>query len=308
MNSREARYLLAIAEFKTLSKAAQNLYVSQPALTKFLKNEEQQVGAPLFSHYQNEYYPTYIGEKYLFYAKKVLELEAQWEAERSDLIGLKKGRLNLAVPIVRSRLLIPESIIRFHRDYPQVKVHVFEEAVAVERLLLQRSDIDLAIYNISSDVRDLDYEYIGISELVLVVPSGISKKLTPLTDRRFRYPWVDMRQLTGYPFILLDANQTNGRLIENLLADNNMLNQVWMRTRNSDVALDMARKQGGCTLVSEDYVRHLQESDDMSIYSVGPSPMQTKLIAAYRPGQYLPLYIKDYIEILKTMHRELCEM
>ena len=46
----------------------------------------------------------------------------------------------------------------------------------------------------------------------------------------------------------------------------------------------------------------------MSIYSVGPSPMQTKLIAAYRPGQYLPLYIKDYIKILKTMHRELCEM
>lgn len=179
MNSKEARYLLAIAEFKTLSKAAQNLYVSQPALTKFLKSEEQQVGAPLFSHYQNEYYPTYIGEKYLFYAKKVLELEAQWEAERSDLIGLKKGRLNLAVPIVRSRLLIPESIIRFHRDYPQVKVHVFEEAVAVERLLLQRSDIDLAIYNISSDVRDLDYEYIGISELVLVVPSGISKNSLP---------------------------------------------------------------------------------------------------------------------------------
>lgn len=302
MFDRKASYLLAIAENKTLSKAAQSLYVSQPSLTKFLKNEEQSIGATLFNRLEGEYVPTYIGERYLEYAKRIVEAEVAWEAECSDLIRMEKGRLNIAVPVVRSRLLIPDSLTQFHSKYPGVKVQTFEASVAVENLLNTRMDIDLAIYNVQDEPKELDYEIIGESEIVLAVPSVFTKKLRPVLRDDFKYPWLDLSQIKTLPLILLDSRQTSSQLIERMLKDNNMLEQVWMRTRSSDVALSMAENGCGCTFAAEEYAIDKEVGDKVKLYSTGDAPTCTKLIAAFRFGQYLPSYIKDYIEILRITH------
>ena len=65
MELKEARYILAIARHQSIGKAAESLYISQPSLSKYLKNLEERLGAPLFSRHENRYYPTYMGERYL---------------------------------------------------------------------------------------------------------------------------------------------------------------------------------------------------------------------------------------------------
>lgn len=70
MELKEARYILAIARHKSISKAAEALFISQPSLSKYLKNLEQQLGTRLFDRIGNGYFPTYVGERYLHYAEK----------------------------------------------------------------------------------------------------------------------------------------------------------------------------------------------------------------------------------------------
>ena len=60
MELKEARYILAIARHQSIGKAAESLYISQPSLSKYLKNLEERLGAPLFSRHENRYYPTYM--------------------------------------------------------------------------------------------------------------------------------------------------------------------------------------------------------------------------------------------------------
>ena len=62
MELKEARYILAIARHQSIGKAAESLYISQPSLSKYLKNLEERLGAPLFSRHENRYYPTYMGD------------------------------------------------------------------------------------------------------------------------------------------------------------------------------------------------------------------------------------------------------
>lgn len=73
MELKEARYILAIARHKSISKAAEALFISQPSLSKYLKNLEQQLGTRLFDRIGNGYFPTYVGERYLHYAEKIVE-------------------------------------------------------------------------------------------------------------------------------------------------------------------------------------------------------------------------------------------
>ena len=58
MELKEARYILAIARHQSIGKAAESLYISQPSLSKYLKNLEERLGAPLFSRHENRYSTT----------------------------------------------------------------------------------------------------------------------------------------------------------------------------------------------------------------------------------------------------------
>ena len=93
MELKEARYILAIAKHQSIGKAAESLYISQPSLSKYLKNLEERLGAPLFDRRENHYYPTYMGERYLYYAERIAAFGDQWSQEFDDIAHQEKGRL-----------------------------------------------------------------------------------------------------------------------------------------------------------------------------------------------------------------------
>ncbi len=106
MELKEARYILAIARHQSIGKAAESLYISQPSLSKYLKNLEERLGAPLFSRHENRYYPTYMGERYLHYAEQIVACGDEWMQEYDDIAHRQRGRLNIAVPIMMGSTLI----------------------------------------------------------------------------------------------------------------------------------------------------------------------------------------------------------
>ncbi|MCI6465582.1 MAG: LysR family transcriptional regulator [Faecalicatena sp.] len=302
MEVKEAKYILAIAKYKSINKAAKALYISQPSLSRYLQNLEFRMNTKLFSHIHNEYVPTYMGMRYLHYAKKMVELENEWNAEYRDIMNVKKGQLNIAIPIVRSNCLIPDSVAEFHQKYPNVDVNVYEAAHSVEQMLLEESNLDLAVYNVSTFPKHLEYQIIGRSEIVLVMHQDHPTITKAVKKKGYRHPWIDIRDLEGENFVLLYEQQTTGKVIQELFDTIGMNPNVWMRTRSSEVAISMAQKNAGITLAAEGYVEHMgPNSREVVCLSTGDQQIYTTMIAAYRPGQYLPGYVQDYIDIVKSV-------
>lgn len=108
MDVEKFHYILCIAKHQNLTKAAQELYISQPTLSKYLQKLEREFDGKLFSRSGNSYTPTYLGRRYMNYAKKMLALHQDWEKELSDLNALKEGELNIAFPLMRSSCMIPK--------------------------------------------------------------------------------------------------------------------------------------------------------------------------------------------------------
>ena len=301
MDVKGARYVLAVAKYKSINKAAKALYISQPSLSKYLQNLEYRLGVKLFSHISNEYIPTYEGERYLYYAKKIMEIGNDWNEELKDMKEMQKGELNIAIPTVRSAYLIPDTVSVFHQEFPKIKINVYEMASFVEKAFEREEKIDAAIYNVSTFPKDLDYQIIGRSEIVLVVPKDHPMIKEAVYKEGFHHLWIDLEQLKKESFILLDSDQTTGKVVDRLFDSYGISPDVWMRTRSSEVAIRMTLKKSGITFVAEGYVEHLGLGDQLVCLSVGEEQIYTTMIATYRRGQYISTYLQRYLDIVKEI-------
>lgn len=115
MDFKELSYILCIAKNQSITKAAKELYISQPALSKFLQKIESETGIKLFHHINNQFTPTYAGECYLEYANRIMTIKKNWDDELHKLLSLNNGQLTIAFPLFRSYCVIPDTLPVFKK-------------------------------------------------------------------------------------------------------------------------------------------------------------------------------------------------
>lgn len=107
MHIKEYSYIITIAEEGSLTKAAQKLFISQPALSLYIKGIENQLGFKLYNKLNNKLIFTYEGERFLNYAKEIIQLEDKFFSEIESIRQLKSGRVKLGIASSRSILIFP---------------------------------------------------------------------------------------------------------------------------------------------------------------------------------------------------------
>ena len=306
MELKEARYILAIARHKSISKAAEALFISQPSLSKYLKNLEQQLGTRLFDRIGNGYFPTYVGERYLHYAEKIVEYGLEWDTELDDIMHQNHGRLNIAIPIMLGNSIIGPTLPRFRKQYPHVTVNMMEAVNFVAEHTLTDHTVDLTFYNVHEFPRDLDYQIIGKEEIVLVLSASSPAAHKAVDKEGFRYPWLDLRLLKEEDFILLYPDQNTGGIALKLFSEYGMAPHVLMYTRNSEMSIRLAMEGVGAAFAPESYYHYIkrQESSSPAVrssacFSIGAEKIENTLIAAYQKNRYLPQYARAYLDMIK---------
>ena len=78
MTLNQILYFRKVARLENYHQAAEELYISQPTLTKHLQKLEREMGTKLFSRSGNSYTPTFAGRKYMEYARKILQIQQDW--------------------------------------------------------------------------------------------------------------------------------------------------------------------------------------------------------------------------------------
>lgn len=291
--------MLAIFRAGSITKAAAGLYITQPALSKYLKNVETRVGVPLFSRIGNALVPTHVGRRYLAYAEEIAAVENNWETERTDLLGESRGTLVVAMPTMRAASLIPEVLPRFAERYPEVRIDLLEESHSVEKHLLASRGVDLVVYNETSPHPAMERVALGQEELVLIAPPNHPAARSARAREGCRYPWLDLARLSAEPFVLNPADQSTGHVAQRLLDDAGIDPKVVLRTRNSDVSIRLAAKGTAFSFCPESYVAKIHPDLRPDRYSVGNPRTEIVLYALYQKGRYLPSYARHFLELAR---------
>ena len=122
MNTRHAQLVLAVVREGSFTAAAKSLFVTQPTLSKQIRQIEQQLGQPIFERSTTPVSLTPAGQIYVQSARRFLQIEAQMNESLAALSGRQTGLLRLGLPMQRADELLPQVLPEFQSAYPDVRL------------------------------------------------------------------------------------------------------------------------------------------------------------------------------------------
>ncbi len=188
--------LVAAVEDGSLRAAARRLGVSQPALTKMIRELEQELAAPLLLRSTTGVVPTAQGKVLCERAATALRELAGATEEIAQLGGHMVGELRIGAVPLAVMLLMPEALRTFSRDFPEVHLHIREELYIEQLMNLRRGDVDIALGPIPEHLPPGEFhtETLMPVSMIVVVRRGsafaAARSLEELRSARWVYTGV----------------------------------------------------------------------------------------------------------------------
>ena len=301
MNVKDFEYLIELSKAGSISKASKALYISQPALSKFLQKMESEAGTALFQHVGRQLVPTYAGEQCIQTASEILFLHNRLQSVLSDIARQQEGQIRLGIPLSRSNYFISKILPEFYKQYPKICIHIYEDATKILLKKLRVGELDLVFGNFSQLYEDLNYEIISKEEMVLAAPAcfGFSAYAQPQAD--YQFPCITPDIWKDYPFLMLSDDQMSRTFADEYLKKNNMKPNVILKIRNLGQVLLSVQHGLGLTICPSIPVLEPNAEEKIQYFSLlsddGPTIRETAVF--YRKDAYLSIATKILIYVIK---------
>ncbi|MBS6644071.1 MAG: LysR family transcriptional regulator [Clostridiaceae bacterium] len=169
MDVKYLNYIIAIAKKRNMTKAAEELYVSQSSLSQYLTKLEQEVGTPLFYRAKGELTLTPAGELYVKAAEQVIHIQKDLYKEISGLD--QKGHITVGVTSQFALSMLSAIIPQFKKQYPDVTIEISETNPPNLTKMLVEENIDLGIMAaVSKSPFDDQMEILRTEEVYFAIP------------------------------------------------------------------------------------------------------------------------------------------
>jgi DNA-binding transcriptional LysR family regulator len=193
MHSRLLRHFLGVVEKRNITAAAEALHISQPALTRSIRQLEKTIGVPLFERLPTGVALTKQGE---VLARRVKLMELEYRHALSEISALEQGvtgMLRIGAGPMWVSAILPGIVTAFHQQFPKVKVRLTEGAIDSIVPALLAGEIDLACVTLSFPSQpELVKEPLVNVRQALVARAGhpLAGKGTVKAEDLARFPWV----------------------------------------------------------------------------------------------------------------------
>ena len=164
--------LLAAVEEGSLRGAARRLGVSQPAVTKAVRELERSVGAPVLQRSTAGVFPTAQGQVLLEHGRRALRELEEAQSQIDQLGGRMIGELGVSAVPLAVMLLIPETMRTFGRDYPDIQLRVREELYVAQLTLLREGEVDVIVGPIPDQLPPGEFEVEELMPIQMAVVVG----------------------------------------------------------------------------------------------------------------------------------------
>lgn len=294
-------YFLKIVEYKSISKAAEHLFVSQPSLTKYLQRLESTVGARLFDRTRSPLTLTAAGESFYAYVLQVQEAEKTLTKQIYEIKNCGRDRIHIGMALWRANVLLPEFLPYFLEKYPLIEVNLTEGPANETEEAIQNDKIDFGIMNLPVNYENMNYETIS-EEHILLVGSRKNKLIQQMMNEPASSAFIhaDLEQLCQEPFILTQPNQHITNYVNRMLSRNNLELNCIFRTANVATAVNLAAADLGFTFVPELGTRCKSfPAKDVALFTVDTPPLRCTLAAVYKRSRYLSNAARLFISELQ---------
>ena len=304
MYVKNPEYFLTVARERSISKAAEKLYLSQPYLSQCIARLERELGLRLFDRSHSPLTLTEAGELYLSYLEKMGSLSGSFE---SQLQVLKDGgvkTLNVGMTLWRGSVLLPDILPSYTKVHPDVRVVVHEYYSSQLTELLLEGKIDFALMNSPNNMDELVYDMIFHERMLLVV--NRENPLIQGMETSVEYPApIDLQRMKGERFILLPREHVMGQAMENLFVKQNMSAAEKLFITSSTTAVNLVSAGFGVTFLPEGGIRQVSHLERLAFFTVDDPPFSVPLLFLYKKNAVVSPQARDFIRMTREYYAQL---
>jgi len=277
----------AIARSGSFTRAAEELFLTQPTISQQMKQLTKAVGMPLFDQIGKRLYLTDAGKEVLTVCRDISERLSQMEMTLADLKGLKQGNLRLAVTTT-AKYFVPRLLGPFRQCYPGIKI--FLKVTNRQRLLERLTENLDDLYILGQPPSNLDISLCPFLENPLVV---IAPHNHPLAQQKN----ISLQRLAEEPFIMREPGSGTRMAVESFFADRADL-KVEIEI-GSNEAIKQAIVGGLGVSVLSRYVLALEGiKGPLTILDVEGFPLQLHWYILYPASKQLSIVARTFLEYL----------
>lgn len=307
---RTLNYLNEVCREQSFSRAAQNLYISQPSLSLTIKKLESEIGIQIFDRCTTPIQLTEAGKVYMEGIRQILALKANLDTFVDEYNDLKCGLLTLGAPHLFSSYLLPALISQFSSRYPKIEIRLVEADFLTLQSMILSGEIDLLIESHTFD-ETLFANYPIIPEhILLAVPSNdpINERLKGLSlhaddirkDRHLdaRQPSVQLSIFRDHTFLMLHkGNDMHARAMR-LFHVNGIEPKIFIYLNQLLTLFNMVNQQIGVSFVTDTLVKLCCNDQNITFYKIEDDQATRYINLTHKLNRYLTKSMQEFIRMM----------
>lgn len=285
MNLNSIEYVLTIAEEGSFSKAAKKLIISQPALSQYIKNLENELQAPIFYRNTHSIELTPVGKVLMDDGKLLLKQRDILLNKIASMVDSMGNTVRFGIPPCYSKYYVPKILFCVEKVCPGVKVEVLERISELLEDAVINNEIDFCLVPAEPKKPELCYETLYDEEIMLAVPSNHQYNLTHIYEDSNNA--VNLSYFKDDPFILrIAAPKLSNSIIKNLFEEACFYPKKIFETINWDTVNSLVAEGLGVGFIPKPLIEEFNSKDN--------SPKYYHLKSSYSTfRQYSVAYMKD---------------
>ena len=284
----QLRVFETVARHGSFTKAAEELYITQPTVSSQVKQLAQAVGLPLFEQIGKQLYLTAAGRELSATCHDIFEQLDNFEMKVADLKGMKQGQLRLAV-VTTAKYFVPRLLGSFCQKYPGIDISL--QVNNHQEITRRMQDNQDDLYILSQPPEDLDLCTEPFLENPLVV---VARHDHPLAQQKN----VSIKQLRGEAFIMREPGSGTRQAVQQLLEKHKVKVQVRLELGSNEAIKHAIAGGLGISVLSKHTLVLESLSQELTILDIQHFPIKRRWYVVYLGGKHLSVVAQTFLEYL----------
>jgi DNA-binding transcriptional LysR family regulator len=287
MDIRQLTYFLEVARQQSMTKAAEVLHVSQPALSKMVKGLEEELDMTLIIRSNKSSEVTDAGKIVMEYAKKMIALMNEMTTTLSDMTNLQHGSIQIGIPPIAGSLFFPKVIAEFHKAYSNIKINITE--FAAPRLTKKVLDGEIELGIAVLPIEETDFQIYPIVSEVMKLLVHIDH---PLSTKEV----VHLKELENEEFIFYNEEFALHDIIWKQCINEGFEPKILFKSSQWDFMSEMVAANLGVTILPESLCSRV-EPHHIKIIDLNP-PTLWNLAVITKNDKYVSNAARTFIDFI----------
>ena len=287
------RIFYTVANTGNISKAAKELYISQPAISKSIQKLEESVGCKLFSRSSRGVVLTDEGKLLYEHVSEAFETLTMGEEKLKRSIELGVGHLKIGVSSTLCKYLLLPYLKEFIRQNPHISISISCQSTNDTLKLLEDNKIDIGLIGKPENLKNIHFDFLEEIEDIFVAAKDY---LRNLKARGIQKDHI----LQSSTLMLLDKNNMTRQYIDDYLQENQIIIKDSLDISDMDLLIDFARIGVGVACVIKNFVREDLENGTLMEIPLGFPIHKREVGFAYKTTTKPSKSLAEFIHFYKT--------